>query len=688
VAFNEVPREWQAPKHDTAESYKLGWINETCQQGHRWQEAQRGFSDWRQAFDQISGYVSRHDVADYRSRISGHRLKTNIRVMTSGLADVRPMWGYCAQPPWASQALALNKTAWALHIENHWSMKIADWLQWAAATCTGWLRPVYRRDMQGHGTLDLDAFGMPSLLFTQIPHDGDFNRAYTATLLEEVPIYEAHWKFPMYQDRLKPTASRYWYSTNIRAASTKNAIDRMWTWFARRDEGDGLRDEFVPIRWTYINDASINDTGQVVAMGDPGSSWYYEVPYYGQNIPDGVGNMRKANELDCRLYPQRRLMISSQDCVMYDGPGFDWHGQLPFLALSLDKWPWEPMGLNLCHDGAELQLALDRIDRGAMDKINALQDLPLGYPIDGVTLQQAEGFDPMRPRGRIGFDAQQVDQPFKEAVPMEVYKIHAETIEMRKIYQDELDYIFQTRDVMELAKARALGKGMDQLEALIASYGPIVKDLTLRIEKALSCVGTQVGWLILQYMTTARLMQYAGTDAVELSTFDYNPASIVPSHLPGEPIHTDDQMPRASQYTPAQRARWFASNVKFLIQPHSAHELSQTTVKLGLLQLKQRGAPISWHTIEKSFEVPNVGNVDGNTETEKYRAETEDEIRFKARMAVIVKDLGAEMGLADQMSGAGKPNGSTQKGGRPPTAQAPPQQKQKGDGRVVMSESS
>ncbi len=691
MANNSLPREWQVPKAGGSEAWMLSWLNENTQQGTRWVEAQRGFGDWRTALDCISGLESTRDLLEYRSQLSGHRLKTNIRVMVSGLANVRPMWGFNAAPPFGEYALALNKTAWALHLENNWALKIKEWLAWAAATSTGWIRPVWRRNMQGHGNMYLDTFGMPCVAPTQLPPDGDFQRAYTMTLLEEVPIYEAHWRFPIFQDRLKPTASRYWYATNIRSAARRNALTRLWDWFGRRDEGDGLRDEFCPVRWTTINDASINDSGYVQPMGDPGSPWYYEVPYYGQEIDNGAGGSRKANELDARMYPQRRMIISSQECVMYDGPAFNWHGQCDLIPISLDKWPWEPMGLNLVHDGARLQLSIDQIDRGAMDKINALQDLPLGYSIDGVTEQQAKGFDPMKPRGRIGYDAQQVDQPFKEAVPMEVYKIASETLAMRQIYQEELDYIFQTRDIVELSKAKALGKGMDQLEALIASQGPIVKDISLAIECGLSQVGSQVGWLILQNMTTSRLMQYAGAASLSMNVFDYDPASIIPSHLPGEQVHDENEVMRPSKHTPLQRARWFGANVKFFVMPHSAHELTQSTLKLGWMQLKQRGAPISWNTIEKSWDVPNPGTVDGNTELEKYRAEQEDELRFKARMAVILKETGMDQGLADQMAGAGgggKPNGSGKHGGRPPTGQAMPQQKVKGDGRPVVSESS
>ena len=41
------------------------------------------------------------------------------------------------------------------------------------------------------------------------------------------------------------------------------------------------------IRYTYINDLSINMTDHQIEMGEPGTSWYYVVPFKGQMLPAG-----------------------------------------------------------------------------------------------------------------------------------------------------------------------------------------------------------------------------------------------------------------------------------------------------------------------------------------------------------------------------------------------------------------
>ena len=427
-------------------------------------------------------------------------------------------------------------------------------------------------------------------------------------------------------------------------------------------------------------------------MGEPGASWYYEVPSLGDEIPDGHGGSRKADENDARMYPYRRLMISSEDCVMYDGPAFNWHGQLDLIPFTIDKWPWEPIGFSMVHDGWELQKSIDQVDRGTMDKIAAQLDMPLGYDINAVDKREAEQFDPMEPRARIGYDGSQVEKPFASPVPPETYRIEPEILSWREQLQSELDYQTQSRDVVELGKAQALGKGMDQLEALISANGPLVKDMSRSMENSLGRVGSQVGWLILQYMPTSRVMQYVGLDGMTPEVFDYRPDSIVPSHMPGEIKHDANQVMIPSKYSIQQRARWFGENVHFYLMPHSVHEITQMTYRLMLLQLKQRGAPISWATIMQSCEIPNVAEPSGNTEQEKAQAEKDQEIQNLIRTQVIIKGLGIEEGLVSAVAPSAVPsqpqaNGSTSQGGRPATLATPPHLEQKGNGRPVTSTS-
>jgi hypothetical protein len=679
-----APKEWQAPSPDASEEYRLGWLKEATEQGSAFNESQRGFTDWREAFAILSGCSSgkAKDAVDYHSQLSGRRLKTNIRTAISGLANIRPLWGFHAAKDYAPYAAALNKTCWALYLENYWDQDIKECLWWAAATGGGFMRPVYRRNIQGEGNIYLDSFGTPSVLPVQLPRNGDYNGAYIVTLLEELPIFEAHWRWPLFQDRIKPTTSRYWHAPQIRGASKQNAMRRVLDWFRRNGE-DKLSDQYAPIRWTTINDCSINLTSRRIHMGQPGASWEYEVPYLGEEIPDGAGGTRFADENDCKIYPQRRVMCSSDNCIMYDGPGFNWDGDLDLTQFTMDRLPWEPIGFSMIHDGAELQKSIDEIDRSAMNKIRAQMDPSLAYPIGGVTKQEAEDFDPFAPRQRIGYDEQAVDQPFKLCVPQEVYQIGGEAFKLREVLIEELDYQVGTRDLVEMGKARALAKDMDSMEKLLKSYGPIVQDIARAMERSIGRVGRQVGWRIIQYMPTARLMQYADIETLAMGCWDFDPASIVPSHSRGEnPFEEDGVTPRASMWTKMQRAKQFAKNIRMIIMPHSLHEYAQVSYKLGLTQLRGRGFPIAAATVMEAFEIPDVAKPAGNTEQERFYSEKEDEIVHAARLQKIVQEMGVEQGLAIP-PGAGGPKPT----GRPPSNKQPAHQAQKDGGRPIISTS-
>jgi hypothetical protein len=378
------------------------------------------------------------------------------------------------------------------------------------------------------------------------------------------------------------------------------------------------------------------------------------------------------------MYPYRRLIISSENCIVYDGPAFNWHGELDLIPFNLDKWPWEPMGFNMVHDSYKIQKAIDTIDRGTMDKIVADLDRPLAYNMNAVSRREANQVDLMQPRQRIAFDGDAVDKPFVGIAPDDVYKVSAESLNFRKELQADLDYTLQTRDIVELGKARALGKGMDQLEALINANGPRVKDMSRGMERSVTMLANQVKYLVLQYMDTARLIPFI-TEAGLNQVFDYDPSSIVPSHLPGEDTEDATKQPLASPTARVQRARWFAQNLQFTMTPHSIHELHQMTYRLMLLQMKQRGAPIPWCDIMEANDIPDVKHEPGSTTQERFYAEQEDQLEESLKIAAIAKGLGLDPAA---LGGGGK-----KPEGRPATAQQSPQMKHKSDGRPVVSES-
>lgn len=687
VPIDNPYREWQVPPSSATEDRMIGWVNEGCQEGSNWHRSQRGFDDWVKALEIFAGTYNERELLQYRSMFTGNRLKTNIRVSVAGLASMRPWSGYQANGAFEKHALFMNQTTRALYLAYFWDLSIKEALQWSSVCGTGFVRPVYRRGWagQGHGMIHLDTCGMPSVLPVQMPADGDYQRAYAVTYMDEIPIWEAHGKFPDYQDKLKPTSSRYWYSSQIRKASQANNERRAW-WnpFKNRQMSDS-GSHLIPLRYTRVNDLAINTTGKTMVMGEPGASWSYEVPSYGQDIPVGTDAqgrpiIRKADINDSRLYPYGRMIITSENCKVYDGPDWNWHGELNLIPFCLERYPWEPMGFSMIKDGYGYQKAIDQIDRGNLDKALADMDRPLAYNMNAVGKREANQVDLMQPRQRIAFDGDAVDKPFTQIAPDDVYKISAESLAMKKEFEQGMDYTLQTRDIVELGKARALGKGVDQLEALISASGPLVKDMSHTIEKPVCQLANQVKYLVLQYMDTSELIPYITESGVG-QVFDYDPSSLVPSHLPGEDTQDANGASVGSPTSRINRARWFAKNLPFAITPHSIHEIHQMQHILMLMQDRQRGAPIAWSDILEAQGVPDVKRAEGSSTQERFYSEKEDELEQQ------VKIQKAAMGLGIDPAALGGGGGGKKPEGRPPSGKAAPQMKQKGDGRPVITES-
>jgi hypothetical protein len=497
-----------------------------------------------------------------------------------------------------------------------------------------------------------------------------------------MPVAMAHGMFPKFQSRLRPSSSRYWFANDgVRKAATGNIVQRIFGKGPRGDTGPQLSDLLVPIRRTYIIDLSINTTKNPIPMGEPGSSWAYTVPYVGQDIPTGSDpksgspTYRKANENDARLYPYRRLMIASDQVVMYDGPGFDWHGMFPGVSFALDEYPWEPLGFSLVNDGFEINEAIKQLARGNMDKAAAQLDMPLAFDSNAVAAKEAKAFDPMMPRARIGYDGSAMDgEPFRPVVPPEVLKITPESMAMIQYLESALDSQMAISDMQALAKLRAVGS-MDDIEKILEANGPIIEDMSRSMEPPMRDLGIMTKYNVLQYYTTPRVMQIVGIDGVTPQVFDYDPSQIVPSHLPGE----NPDFP--SMHDKITRARAFADNLEFFILPNSLHEITQTQMKLILIQLRKAGIKIDSQTIAEACNVPNYGTIPGSDVMERFKNEQEMDIQFAARMHEIAESEG----LIPPPTAPGGPPGAPPPGGgnpegRPTTGVAPPRVVSKDNG--------
>ena len=169
------------------------------------------------------------------------------------------------------------------------------------------------------------------------------------------------------------------------------------------------------------------------------------------------------------------------------------------------------------------------------------------------------------------------------------------------------------------------------------------------------------------------------------ATFDYDPNSLVPSHLP------DESGEGKSRYSKVARARAFANNLRFFLTPHSVHEITQMSYKLLLIQLRKAGIQIDSRTIAESCDITNFGNQpDGDTVWERFWAEQEMIAQHSIRIKQYVDAIVAQ-GVAPTpaMEGVlGETSGVPPQEGRPPSGQQAPRLVQKDGGtRSTISES-
>ena len=414
------------------------------------------------------------------------------------------------------------------------------------------------------------------------------------------------------------------------------------------------------IRYHFVHDLRINDTGYTQQMGVDGATWGYKVPTLGDLVitvdpSNKLPRSRKAEIADCRMYPQLRLAITSPSCPvpLYDDTAFDWHAKIPVTQHDVNDWVWSPMGYSIVSGVRGLEVA--RRDR--LSDINAVQDVrkdpPMGSDVStGVSRSQMDKLDLLHAKGmRIGGKGDPSkwtksllpDSMINEKIDLEIAEMNGSAIKAALGLTD----IASMREVK--------GNMSDQsFDKMIENLGPIAKGIALNQWIANSKDAEMLKYNIPQYFPVSMIVDMIGPEGVGVETFDNDPNSLVPSHLPGEDAGN------ASAHSWQERAKWFCERMKVINTPAQLLNVTHIQERMGQMFLLQQKVPVDLETTMEKIGVPDYA-VRHEKWKEEQLADAEWEIEVKAALARKTAELGLQP-PDPQGAGQGKGGGRKQTG--------------------------
>lgn len=660
-AFPNFLKRDQPGYHDKV----LNHVRQIKEWGKSFVEGQPAYHDIDRAFD-----ILRTDKAPKttpgNSSISINRIKREMRDVVSSISNLRPMENAVSHNPAMQDGISkLNKCVKHWWLNTFADRKYRECAQYACGLGTGYCSPWWDDNALGYGRgqIGLKTYGPSSVLPVMITKDFDIQKAYAVTIVEETPLHLLLANFPAKQHDIQPTRNMPGWMDKA-ATAAQRAVNGVLGVLETPMKPSQGQMPTVDVNYTYIMDPTVNDTTERISMGMPGTSWYYEVPYIGQDIPSGFKDIRgnelyrKATKDDCRLFPLRRLIIWTDTVILQDDTSPYLHGRVPIVQLRFDDYPWDFLGYSIVHDTWKIQKARNRMLRGFCDSVDARLEPALVYDENMVSDAFMAKLQTRKPGQTLKLNLG-VGEPVKPLLPYQYYQVESWMYQVYTGLGEEQDNLALVKDLTALAKAKQI-PAADSIEKLLDMAGSVVQDIARGGEKFISELAMLLYPMALQFWPSGYKAKVMGDDGISNEDIDFTPGSMIPSHLPGE----DKSKP--SIFPIWQRVRWTIEQLSYEIEPYSQAQVSRLGRNLTLLQLYKIGFPISPWRIGKGFGL-NMGDPPDRLDGKPCTNDIEEWVMWQELQADIKTELQQKLQAAQPQ-------------GRPASNQKSPEVKNKDGG--------
>lgn len=672
----------------------LGWIKEAVVEGDRINKSDPSYDRAEMGMKYVAGeqrpFAENLDAAKggYLSAVQINESRKSMQAHVSALTDLKPVFAYKAMnPAFSLQADLLNKLTIAWWITAAADVELGECIKYSLAAGTGDLVTEWNPYAGFGGDARIsardcrDTLPIRPALHAKSVQDWEgliLRESHTINVLRGLYPDRAHVFRPTTDSLLSTLMGQFrrWASRLVSpAADTLAGLD-VPAVSSRVRSGECL------LYRTYLTDRTRNLTGKAIPMGTPGASWAYVVP------PGGY------------LYPFKRLIISTPEALLYDGPNTYWHGQFPVSRLKLWSLPWQFLGISLLNDLLPLQDAINQSAQDIMLGIKKWLDPAVAYNRGAVSESFMRLFDPRRPGSKIKLNMDGMKEGFK-VLEGPNPQVLALALEALQFFLGKYNDLSGTPNLQELLALRQL-PGAETIQRYWEALTPELRQEGRQVEMFLRDVAEQLKVIRFQYESNARRVTVLGDAGQLLEDFDFDPGSLVPAMTPDQPGYQpafDSTKPRD------ERAKAFHPTIVFMIAPNSVLAMNATEQKLIKLQLARAGMYDFWSLLE-ALEIPNVGKPPAIPlpPLRPEQAATE----FQTLLASGPQGAAQAMGkfLLDPLSGQlleiREPMTVTERliaqnkmgigmtespAGRKSSGQAPPQLEQKSDGRTTVTES-
>jgi hypothetical protein len=625
----------------------LDWIRRATMEGSAFNTRMSLNRDMDQAISIISGKMAQliaPDDPDILSRLWVNQVKHSAQELIATLTNPTQYWTFEANSRKDAdldrQARTMNGCMTDWYFRTYAPLKLKGALQYAVAHGSGFIHQYWEPDMIDRNTGDIEWAPTPydRVLLVQPTEDYDIQKCYAVLIQRKIPINRMR---RMFQDNyydIQPSMIPHESRTSkfLKDVFTRN----------RRNSPAYVEAPMVDVTYCYIDDYTVNRSGQVITMGNESFPFYYEVPYVGGILPNG----NKAKDEDCFIYPYRRLVIATETAVLHDDTSYWWHGRVPLVKFSLDEWVWDYLGHSLVLQAASAQKSATRIGRYVEDVLALKANPQMLFSEEVMNPEEAKKWD-MRIPGKNFITNTKQGDPVKPLLPAN----YATVNQFTQAWVDRLDMkineIFGLPSLRDAMKAKQVPSS-ESLEKLQSAGGEIVSSLSLSIERSMTELGSQWRDLFFEFYTADRRIKILGADGLVAEDLEYKYGDMIPE---GEVFYNGAQM-----RTSMEKARVHRLNFAYRIAPTSILKTTHTTRLLMLLQARKLDRwLVDRETLAKYLEIPNYGHLEGDTVLDKVVSEQKLErafaIQTEIQQALVRMKLqqAAQQGSPEgQMAGA------------------------------------